>query len=316
MCGAVAQECWDELWADPRTRYSRFVAASTFPADIDRLYQMPLDEFTAARNALAKGAGKNAAAIRALTKPPVAAWAVNQLYWRERRAWDALVAAAENQRRTNKAMLAGRSGDVRAAGKVHDEAVQDALKTTLEILSRDGHPITDATKQSIVNTLRALPADEPPGRLTRVLQPGGFEMLAGLSISQAARATQKAPAAELAKKDDKAAAQSKADAKALTQAREAAASAERAVKEAEQAARRHEFEIARATRDEERAAKALEQARAALDEAKKELAGAEREQTDAIERRETAEAASKKATSAVAAARRQADAAAAALKKL
>lgn len=297
------------------TRYSRFVAASAFPADLDRLYQLPLDEFTAARNVLAKGAGKNAAAIRALTKPPLAAWAVNQLYWRERRTWDALVAAADNQRRTNKAMLAGRAGDVRAAGKVHDEAVQDALKTTLDILSRDGHPVTDATKQSIVNTLRALPADEPPGRLTRVLQPGGFEMLAGLTITKATKEakTTKEPAEAKGTKDQ---AQSKADAKALTQAREAAASAERAVKEAEQAARRHEFEIARATRDEERAAKAVEQARVALDQARAELAAAERDLAAATERRELAEEASTHDTSAVDTARRAAATAAAALKKL
>jgi hypothetical protein len=297
--------------------------ASVSPAaDIDQLYQLPLEEFTSARNALAKGAGKNAAAIRGLTKPPVPAWAVNQLYWRNRRTWDALVEAAENLRRANKAVLSGRSGDVRAAGQVHDEAVQDALKATLAILSSGGHPVTDATKQSILTTLRALPGDEAAGRLTRVLQPGGFEMLAGLTIAKATKASKSAKDAKDTReaKDTKERAteltRSKADAKALTQAREAAASADRALKDAEQAARRHEFEIARATRDEERAAKAVEQARAALDHAKAELAGAEREHTDAGERRETAEEAAKKAASAVTAARRHADAAAAALKRL
>ena len=37
---------------------------------IDRLYQLPLDEFTAARNALAKEAGAAGAQIRTLQKPP------------------------------------------------------------------------------------------------------------------------------------------------------------------------------------------------------------------------------------------------------
>jgi hypothetical protein len=283
--------------------------------DLDRLYQLPLDEFTAARNALAKNAGANAGAIRGLTKPPVAAWAVNQLYWRDRRAWDALVDAAENLRRANKAVLSGRSGDVRAAGTVHDQAVQDALKATLEILTRDGHPATDATKQAIVNTLRALPAGEPPGRLTKVLQPGGFEMLAGLSVAAPAKTTKEGKVTKEAK-GTKEHAQSKADAKALTAAREAAASADRALKDAEQAVRRHEFEIARATRDEERAAKAVEQARAALAEAKAALANAERDHGEAGERREAAEAAAKAASGAVETARRAATAAQAALKKL
>src|SRR5215471_6391474 len=199
------------------------------PTDLDRLYQLPLDEFTAARNALAKTAGTNSGAIRALTKPPLGAWAVNQLYWRDRKTWDALVAAAENLRRANKAVLSGRAGDVRAAGTVHDQAVQDALKATLEIVSAAGHPATDATKQAIANTLRALPADEPAGRLTRVLQPGGFEMLAGLSIAAGAPKEHAKPAKDHAK-ETKEQALSKADAKALTQAREAAASADRALK--------------------------------------------------------------------------------------
>jgi hypothetical protein len=50
-------------------------------ARIDQLYQLPLEEFTSARNALAKDAGADAARVRALTKPPIAAWAVNQLHW-------------------------------------------------------------------------------------------------------------------------------------------------------------------------------------------------------------------------------------------
>jgi hypothetical protein len=53
--------------------------------DVDRLYQLPLNEFTGARNELAKGAGSRAPEIRKLAKPPVAAWAVNQLYWNDRK---------------------------------------------------------------------------------------------------------------------------------------------------------------------------------------------------------------------------------------
>ena len=283
--------------------------------DIAALFQAPLDEFTAARNALAKASGKNAGEIRALTKPPLAAWAVNQLFWRDRRTWDALVDAAENFRRANKAVIAGRSGDVRAAGTAHDEAVRDALKKTLEILEQSGHATTDATRQAVLNTLRALPADEPPGRLTKVLQPGGFEMLSGLSVAAAPKKAStgtKVPKTASTESLHK----SKADAKALTRARETAAAADRALKDAEQAARRHEFEIARATRDAERAARDVEQAKGALQEAETALAAAERDQADAVKRRKTAEDAAKKAESLVAAARRDAESAAAALKKL
>ena len=51
---------------------------------IAELYQGPLDEFTAARNALAKETGDSA--IKKLEKPNLAAWAVNQLYWQRAEA--------------------------------------------------------------------------------------------------------------------------------------------------------------------------------------------------------------------------------------
>ncbi|MEP6594233.1 MAG: hypothetical protein ABJC51_11100, partial [Acidobacteriota bacterium] len=60
------------------------MAPRRLDAEIDRLYQLPPEEFTAARNALAKSAGTEAAAIRQLAKPPLAAWAVNQVYWQQR----------------------------------------------------------------------------------------------------------------------------------------------------------------------------------------------------------------------------------------
>ena len=49
-------------------------------SEIDALYQKPLDEFTAARNTLAKTlAGADAARVRKLPKPTVVPWTVNQL---------------------------------------------------------------------------------------------------------------------------------------------------------------------------------------------------------------------------------------------
>src|SRR5260221_12776604 len=118
------------------------MASRTLDAEIDRLYQLPLDEFTPARNALAKGAGGEAARVRALSKPPVAAWAVNQLYWRKTQVWNALLAAAENAQRVQRAVLAGRAGDVRAAGKVHDDAVEKAGRATLALLDEAVLPAT------------------------------------------------------------------------------------------------------------------------------------------------------------------------------
>jgi hypothetical protein len=289
--------------------------ARTLETQIDRLYQLPLDEFTAARNALAKGAGSDGAQIRALQKPSVAAWAVNQLYWQKRDVWDALIAAAESARRAHKAVLSGRSGDVRASSEVHEESVEAALKHTLGLLQSSGHPVTDATKQQIATTLRALPSDEEAGRLTHALQPGGFEMLAGVAVS--AGATRHAPAPKPDRRPkEEAATRSKQDAKTLTRAREAASSASRALREAEQAVRREEFEIARATREEKRAGEAVEKAREALARTQAELKDAERELAASKEAREAAERRAREAGRALTDARARHEAAAAALQKL
>src|SRR3954462_3591889 len=268
-------------------------------AEIDRLYQLPLDEFTPARNALAKGAGADAPRIKALAKPPVAAWAVNQLHWRNVDVWNALVEAAENARRAHKAVLSGRAADVRAATKVHDDAVDEALKATLAILATANHPASDATKHSILTTLRALPGDEPPGRLTRVLQPGGFEALAGLSIRGAKAPIAKPTAKPAPPPHAKGSKEPPRDTKAIVKARESVASATRTVKQAEHAAQREEFERARAAREAEKAAKAVDAARKALEEAEEELRNAETAATAATRKRESAERSAKESEAAV-----------------
>jgi len=295
-------------------------------ADVDRLYQLPLDAFTSERNALAKRAGADAPRIRELTKPSLPAWAVNQLYWQDRDEWDALISAAENLRRAHKAVLGGRAGDVRAAGKVHDDAIESALKATVKILARSGHPVTDATRQGILNTLRALPSEDSAGRLAKTLQPGGFEMLAGLSIAAGARGGQPSirrsgealhPAHERkAPARTRDADVSKSDARALTAARQEAASSERALREAEQAARRDEFEAARAGREELRAADAVSKARDALARAEADVERAEGALAEAKEMREAAEARVPVSRDAAAAAEKRARTGAAALKKL
>jgi hypothetical protein len=290
-------------------------ARSALDAQIDALYQAPLDEFTAARNALARSAGPEAPRVRALTKPPVPAWAVNQLYWKRRPVWDALIAAADAARRTHKAVLSGRAGDIRAVTKVHDEAIEAALKEAIRILCDAGNPVTDATRQALQTTIRALPADDPPGRLTRTLQPGGFEALAGLSVAassgRSAAAAKPAPVSHAKGK-----ATPTADAKAVAKARAAAESAERDVREAEQAAHRIEFENARATREEQRATDALARARDALERAERAVSAAEADLEKAREHVKDVKRRAEDGARAVRDAHERAEAATAELKRL
>ena len=110
--------------------------------DLEHLYQLPLGEFTEARNALAKAAGKAGAGIRALEKPSVAAWAVNQLYFRERRAYDKLVRASERVRAGHAQKLKGRNVDLALVEAQHGAAVKDAASRVHDLLARAGDPAT------------------------------------------------------------------------------------------------------------------------------------------------------------------------------
>ena len=145
---------------------------------VDRLYQLPLDQFTGARNALAKELKQPA--IKDLEKPSIAAWAVNQLYWQERSSYDQLMQAGDSLRAEHRKLLTGKSADIRTAEQAHREAVRAALDTIKRMLTDGGHAATEATLTAVQETLEALPSDDPPGRLVKPLKPKGFEALAGL----------------------------------------------------------------------------------------------------------------------------------------
>jgi hypothetical protein len=263
------------------------VVSRALEQEIDRLYQLPVADFTSARNALAKTAGADAAEVRSLAKPPLAAWAVNQVYWRDRAVYQALTDAATELRRIHKSILAGKHADLRAASKAHDAQVASALESAVKILASEGQHVTEQTRQAIMTTLRALPADEPPGRLSRTLQPGGFEMLAGLPITGRAGGEGRPAKSGLAQSGAAktgaaksagvhAPVKSARELAAEKRAHEEHAQAVRLLREAEQAARREEFEKARAAREADKAAAAVDRARAAVEAAHEALADAEK----------------------------------------
>jgi hypothetical protein len=93
-------------------------------SDLDALFQLPLDQFTAARNALIARLKKSRRAedtqrVLRLHRTPIPAWAVNQLSWRHRPAFDRLLAAGERFRQAQAAQLAGKAADLRAPIEVN-----------------------------------------------------------------------------------------------------------------------------------------------------------------------------------------------------
>ena len=240
------------------------MAKAALDDQIDQLYQLPLDEFTAARNALAKEAGDRAGEVKKLEKPNLAAWAVNQLYWRERDAYDAVIKAAEK---------------MRAAEDVHQDALREAKQAARRLLDEGGHPNPDAVMMPVAETLDALPGDERPGRLTKPLRRMGFNVLEGLPIS--AKAGPAKPAAakpqeekkELSARDRRA---NQAEERELAMARERLRFAEAAEREAESSVDRAKRALERLQRIRERAEKECEDAVRAEKAGEKDLAAAEK----------------------------------------
>lgn len=233
---------------------------------IDQLYQLSLDNFTAARNALAKAAGGRAAEIKALEKPNAAAWAVNQLFWRERLIYDELIEASQQLRAAYREQLAGKSPDVRAAEAEHRAAVKRATQTARGIVEADGSKASDQVMEAVRETLDILPSSDPPGRLTKPLKRTGFEALEGFTISAKPRP---APTKFEARRTTPRVDQSPQE-KQTNQAaeREREMTKER-LRFAEATAREAEAALDRARRAAERAERTLERIQRELDEASK-----------------------------------------------
>jgi hypothetical protein len=240
-------------------------------AEIDSLYQLPLDQFTSERNALAKRAGKADPSIKALEKPSLAAWAVNQLYWRDRETYEALIAAAEALRGEHRKLLAGKSSDVRTPERAHRDAIRTATDRIKTLLEDANQAATPATMTAVSETLAALPADVPPGRLTKPLKPLGFEALSGVPVRPPSAAPVKPVARTLTavpsaaeRKQEQAAARRAAEATAREQAREA----ERLRAEMQKAKAAHEkaeAAVAKAEKDVDELERALAEARRTRD---------------------------------------------------
>lgn len=151
-------------------------------ARIDDLFRLPLDQFIAARNALAKTlTGEEGKRVRALAKPTVVPWAVNQVYWRARKTYDRLIESGARVRQAQTAALKGRAADVRAANDAHRRAMADAVREAERFAIEGGsHPSPDGLMRTFEALSLASEPPEPHGRLTHALQPAGFEALAGI----------------------------------------------------------------------------------------------------------------------------------------
>jgi hypothetical protein len=162
--------------------------------ELDRLYGLPLEEFTAVRDDLSKrvraaGLRDQADEIKALRKPPVSAWAVNQL---ARKSPDDVAALARAGEQLGKAQAEALSSGGRerfaAARDEHAAALTKIGRRIAPLLQEAGRPASQATTERALRTLRAASLDDETrpellaGRLQDDVEPAGFSLLAGLEL--------------------------------------------------------------------------------------------------------------------------------------
>jgi hypothetical protein len=220
---------------------------------IDELYKQPLAAFTSARNALAKSlSGDQAKEVKALSKPTVVAWAVNQVFWHARAVFDRLLKAGERLRKAQIAALEGKAADVRGANDAHRTAIAEAVAEAERLAADAGsNPSPDALTRTFEALSLAAEPPEPHGRLTDALQPAGFEALAGVT-PQKSRVTGRKSQVESHKsqveshKSHVASQKSHAEQEPTREERRLAEREERERAEREAAARQRELELKKA----------------------------------------------------------------------
>jgi hypothetical protein len=227
--------------------------------EADRLYSLPLEDFIAERDALAKtlrGEGRrdDANAVKALRKPTATVWAVNQVMRTQRKAARSLLEAADR--------AAAKPGDREALG-AHRAALEELTTAAGGLLSAKGRGLSEDGLLRVRDALHAgsldreLRDDFAAGRLTSEPSPAGFAAITGTpeprTPTRPAPRPQPRPSAAARKRVERA------------EARVAKAGAK--LKEAEAEAR-HARSLAERTGAKEDAA------RGRLDEAERELADA------------------------------------------
>lgn len=147
---------------------------ATYEEAVAELFRGPHATFVAERKRLAgelKAAGDKAGAatFAGLGRPPISAWAVNQLWWQHRAEFEVLLQTAKTMR----------EGDLSVTA-THREYLTKLLAHAEQVLTEAGNAAGPATLRRVGTTLSAIAArggfePEPPGALTDDRDPPGFE---------------------------------------------------------------------------------------------------------------------------------------------
>jgi hypothetical protein len=235
--------------------------------EVDALYGLALEDFTAARNALARSLrerGDRAAAqeIGKLPKPTRVAWMVNQLARARPRELAAYLKAGDKLAALHGKPLQkrGAATELRKAAEVERTALAPLLEAARGFATKQGRFPTEGAIEGVRETLQGALLDESArplleqGRLTVEIPPPGLGFLAA------------APAPSLPRSPSRAATKA-ADARREKELRDA----QRAEKQARQAHDEAKRLVNTRARERDKAAKALNEAQRALERREREL---------------------------------------------
>jgi hypothetical protein len=142
------------------------------PQEGDDLFGLRPEEFTPARNALAKllkseGKSEQAARVAALRRPPTTAWALNLLARRQPDLVEAVIDAGEKLRQATEHALGGDRSGFAAAQSAERAAIQRAADGAAKLLQSAGGKASEAARQRMTETLRAAMVDTAAADLLR-----------------------------------------------------------------------------------------------------------------------------------------------------
>ena len=161
-------------------------------AEIDRLYALPLAEFTREREDLAKrlrkeGDREAADQVHALKKPSIPAWAINQV--RRDRPDDVrrLLEVTEELHRVYAGIAsAGARERLGEAADMQRDLIRSLTRCAAQLLEAGGHPASETTLLKVADTLRAAALDEAlreeiaDGRVVKERRAAGLGPLASM----------------------------------------------------------------------------------------------------------------------------------------
>ena len=166
---------------------------------LEALYAVSPEEFVPTRTGLAKqlkaeGQTDDAAAIAAVRKPPLAAWALNQLSRRNRREVDLLLDAGHRLREAQAAVLRGAGRDVFERAKSDETKALVRLLDEAEKMLEDRGTASPTVLGQIRESLEAAAVSDDGrtllarGQFTGPISRSGFDLVGELAAGAPARA--------------------------------------------------------------------------------------------------------------------------------